>query len=257
MRVKAPDRERPDARGRRRRARHGVRDPSPLRAHGRGCAHDHHRRRRGRDGRPHDARGRRRGGSGTIYLETSLAFADAISADRVRAVAGAAGCRRRCPAPGSSSTASSPTRSGTTWTPRWRPRRGCTSSSTARSGRSSGWRRSSTRCAGVTPARPSRGAPASVGSSKRCRRTRPRTCARRPPSCSSCGGARSPQSPRAAGRAVRRPARPVLPTAVGQPVVAVSVVRYRNGANMVRISSEKICGSSQAAKWPPRAALLK
>jgi hypothetical protein len=38
---------------------------------------------------------------------------------------------------------------------------------------------------------------------------------------------------------------------------AVSRVRYRNGANMARISSEKICGSSQAAKWPPRAALLK
>ena len=32
---------------------------------------------------------------------------------------------------------------------------------------------------------------------------------------------------------------------------------YRNGANVARISSEKICGSSQAAKWPPRAALLK
>jgi hypothetical protein len=38
---------------------------------------------------------------------------------------------------------------------------------------------------------------------------------------------------------------------------AVFRVRYRNGANMARISSEKICGSSQAAKWPPRAALLK
>ena len=29
---------------------------------------------------------------------------------------------------------------------------------------------------------------------------------------------------------------------------AVFRVRYRNGANMARISSEKICGSSQAAK---------
>ena len=65
------------------------------------------------------------------------------------AVAGG-GCRRRCPARGSRSTASSRTSTGTTSTPRWRRRRRCTSSSTAPSVWSSASRRSSTRCAGVS-----------------------------------------------------------------------------------------------------------
>jgi hypothetical protein len=36
-----------------------------------------------------------------------------------------------------------------------------------------------------------------------------------------------------------------------------SLPRYRRGANAARTSSEKSCGSSQAAKWPPLSASLK
>ena len=37
----------------------------------------------------------------------------------------------------------------------------------------------------------------------------------------------------------------------------VTPMRHRRGANVVRSSSEKSCGSSQAAKWPPRSTSLK
>ena len=133
-----------------------------------GCAHDHHRRRRGWDRRPHDGGVDARGFRHHLPRDQPGVRRRARRPTGSVAVAGGR-CRRRCPAPGSTSTASSPTRSGTTWTPRWRRRRGCTSSSTAPSARSSEWRRSSTRSAGVTPARPSPGAPDSVGSSPRCR----------------------------------------------------------------------------------------
>ena len=46
----------------------------------------------------HMTAGSTEGGSGTIYLETSLAFADALSADRLRR-GGRRGCRRRCASP--------------------------------------------------------------------------------------------------------------------------------------------------------------
>ena len=90
----------------------------------------------------HMTAGSTQGGSGTIFLETSLAFADALSADRLRR-GGRRGCRRRCPARFhidgvvaheywhnlDTTVATTP---------------GSTSSSTAPSARSSAWRRSST-----------------------------------------------------------------------------------------------------------------
>ena len=35
-----------------------------------------------------------------------------------------------------------------------------------------------------------------------------------------------------------------------------AVARHRSDLNVARISSEKVCGCSQAAKWPPSSTLL-
>ena len=106
------------------------------------------------------------------------------------AVAGG-GCRRRCPAPGSTSTASSPTRywhnldATVVTTP------GVYVEFNRALGEELGVETFEHALRGRDAGRAARaGAPDSVGSSPRCRRTRRRTCARRRPSCSSCGGAR-------------------------------------------------------------------